>query len=249
MEGAYYCAANVRMDSGSRGYYFKTLIALNDDTNSNNGLSVMEGNMGSNNYRNMNVAGTLWMKAGQYTSLYVYSNGDNSWVVDNESGFSCHLIGKKSPGFLADLPENSRYYNYGWHTLVGWRTTGASTLHAVGDGMSPAGYTIPVAGYYVCTANMRYESSSGNYMRIVIAINGNRDPHNGLSSISGSRDSSNYRDLTVSGTAKFEKGDTVTTHVYSNNDNSWFVHSESGASVECVLRIGKYLKLNNQYFS
>ena len=232
MGGAYYCAANVRMDSGSRGYYFKTLIALNDDTNSNNGLSVMEGNMGSNNYRNMNVAGTLWMKAGQYTSLYVYSNGDNSWYVDDSSGFGCHFLDTKF-GFLADLQQDTQYFGRGtWYRIKGWRTAGVSTLYAVGTGASDDAYTVPTDGYYVCNVNMRIDSMSSGQVRVRIVVNGVvLDGNNGLSSISGSRDSTNYRDMTIAGTAKFMKGDSLSVHVYSDGDNSWRVHSESGVFV------------------
>ena len=225
-EGAYYCFANVRMDNGGRGYYFKLLIALDGTKDSHNGLSTMEGNMGSNNYRNMNVAGTLVMKANQYASIFVYTNGDNSWVLDDESGFGCHYLITKV-GFHADLGK-SYTFNTGWHTFVGWRSSGSTTLYTMGNGFTAAGYTAPSTGYYVCTANMRFDSSSSTGFYAVIAIDDDQNMNNGLSSVSGARDSSNYRDLTVAGTVRLRKGDSVSVHVYSANDNSWTVHSESG---------------------
>jgi hypothetical protein len=229
------------MDSGSRGYYFRLLIALDNSKDANNGLHAIEGNMGSNNYRNMNVAGTLYMKVNQYTSLYVYTNGDNSWTLHSESGWGCHLLGTKI-GFHADMTKDMSFKT-GWSTVGNWRTSGASTLYAMGGGASMAGYNAPSDGFYVCSAQMRYDSASGTYFSLIIAINNARDASNGLHAISGSRDSSNYRDMTVAGTVKLMGGDSVSVHVYSSSDNSWKVNHESGvcmcdlvAGSDCVCR-------------
>merc|ERR1719181_1350431 len=107
------------------------------------------------------------MKKNEYISLYVYTNGDNSWTLHDESGFGCHLLSGLY-GFHADMSSNMGF-NTGWHSIRTWRTSGTSTLYAKGGGASQAGYTVPDAGYYVCPAQLRFDSASGDHFRVVIA--------------------------------------------------------------------------------
>merc|ERR1712032_1741796 len=48
------------------------------------------GDQGSTNYRSMRLMGTVYLKKGTKTSVHVYSQSDNSWRLQHESGFSCH---------------------------------------------------------------------------------------------------------------------------------------------------------------
>ena len=224
--GVYYCYANIRIDSGGRGYEFRLLIGLDDDTDYNNGLHSMEGNMGSNNYRNMNAAGTVQVDELQNIAVYIYTNGDNSWKLQTESGFGCHFL-SSGIGFHADMSA-SMTFGIGWSTVSNWDTSSGATLYATGGGASKTGFQVPQDGYYICSAQMRFDSASGAYMSMAIVTNGVRNRNNGLYAISGSRDSTSKRDLTVAGTVKLKKDDTMAVHVYSNQDNSWTVHHESG---------------------
>ena len=90
--GYYVCAAQVRIDSMSRSYYVRLIISINGDKDVNNGLHAIQGNRGSTNYRSLKVAGTVWLNVKDSVSVMVYTNGDHSWNVNHESGFSCHMI-------------------------------------------------------------------------------------------------------------------------------------------------------------
>ena len=68
-------------------------IALNGERDfNNNGMSVIDGNSGSTDYRSMNAAGTLRMNKGDFVSVHVYHSSDTSWTLSEQSGFSCHLL-------------------------------------------------------------------------------------------------------------------------------------------------------------
>jgi hypothetical protein len=148
------------------------------------------------------------------------------WTLHTESGFGCHLLGSKI-GFHADM-SGDMSFGRGWFAVSKWRTSGTPTLYVNGGGATVGDYIVPQSGYYVCSAQLRFDSASGDHIRAIIAINGQRDTHSGYSAISGNRDSTNYRDMTMAGTGRFKKGDTLSVHVYSSSDNSWVVQHESG---------------------
>ena len=102
--GYYLCNANVRMDMFNTGFS-RLLIAINGKRDVNNGLHTIEGNGGSTNYRSMMISGTLRMTKGQYASVYVFSQRDNSYRISTESGFSCHQL-DTNVGFHAEKNGN-----------------------------------------------------------------------------------------------------------------------------------------------
>lgn len=81
----------MRLDSADRSHYFRLLLAVNDNRDTNNGLHAING-YGSSDYRPMIVAGTLYLKEKQKVSVWLYSASDNSWRAQHESGFGCHLL-------------------------------------------------------------------------------------------------------------------------------------------------------------
>ena len=102
--GYYLCNANVRLDAFGGGYS-RLLIAVNNRKDVNNGLHTIEGNGGSKNYRSMMVSGTLKLSKGQFASVYVFSNNDNNYRIQSESGFSCHQL-DSNVGFHAEKDGN-----------------------------------------------------------------------------------------------------------------------------------------------
>merc|ERR1712072_883687 len=93
--GYYMCATQVRIDqvqtSLSSSSRFRLIIAINGQIDIHNGLHVNDGNQGSTNFRSLRVAGTVYLKKGQRTSVNVYTV-DKSWTLQSESGFSCHMF-------------------------------------------------------------------------------------------------------------------------------------------------------------
>jgi len=240
-EGYYACAAQIRLDSFS-GAYARVTIALNGGSDVNSGLHSIEGNAGSTNYRSMRVAGTIFLQKGWRTSVQIYSANDNSWRAQSESGFSCHMLKTestsgcgctklKTSGFNAELKGNIGAGN-GWREIVNYRTNGNNELYeSTGEFNEANGRFSPKTdGYYLCSANVRLDSFSGSYARLLIAINNAKDVNNGLHTIEGSGRSTNYFSLQLSGSIQVKKGQYVSAFIYSGGDNSYTIHSESGFS-------------------
>jgi len=90
--GYYMCAAQVRIDSKT-SQRMKMVIALNNQPDVHSGLHASVGNMGSTNYRSLSLVGSVWLTKGLRVSVHTYSQYDNSYRVQHESGFSCHKYG------------------------------------------------------------------------------------------------------------------------------------------------------------
>ena len=78
------------------GNYFRLVIAVSGSVDVNAGLHTIEGRPNAN-YYTLNVAGTLYMVKGQYISVWVYSNNDDYFWVQHESGFSAAFLGPANP--------------------------------------------------------------------------------------------------------------------------------------------------------
>ena len=146
--GAYYCAARIQLDIV---WYTNLCLRLDGD----NVMHAIEGNEMSRNYHSLNLAVTVALKAGQFVSVWVYSNVATQ--INSESGFSCHLMGTHK-GFHAKLGKDIRY-SIGWSTLKGWRTWGTRGNYGWGGRPSADGsYTAPESGFYACAAQVRSEN-------------------------------------------------------------------------------------------
>jgi len=376
--GYYVCASQLRIDRMSRSYYVRALIAINGDRDAKTGLHTKQGNRGSTNYRTLQVAGTVYLDKADSVSVYVYTNGDNDWQVQHESGFSCQMLptfsctkcpagstgasieagcacddntageilpskeGRKytgsckpcgkNYGFNADSAADI-YSGAGWQEMSDWRTSGTKygELYDIGPGselkngryvapqdgyylcstnlrldavaqssfmrlvvavngvdltcnsptcgktsgfnadlrtnllqssksnqwieltdwnlrLAPGLYSSdgefsqstgrfsPISdGYYLCSANVRIDSFSATYTRLVIGINGDHDPHNGMSVTMGDGKSSNYFSQMVSGNIYMKKGQYASVWFLGNGDNSYYIKSESGFSCHRLL--------------
>merc|ERR1712048_102623 len=199
-DGYYMCASQVRIDSASNTR-FRMIIALNNGMDTHNGLHVSDGNQGSTNYRSMRILGTVYLKKGVRTSVHIYSQSDNSWRAQHESGFSCHKFGSgaapvgATSGFNADLAA-SIHAGRGWREITNWRTSGNNEMYeSLGEFNNGNGRFYPKAtGYYLCDAN---------------------------------GGSTNWRGMSVGGTVMIKKGQYLSVHTYSSNDNSYYIRTES----------------------
>ena len=246
--GYYTCAAQMRLDSIGQSHV-RMMIALNGERDfNNNGMAVIDGNSGSTDYRSMNVAGTLHMNKGDFVSVHVYHHSDTSWIVIQQSGFSCHLLGSDDQadqaGFHADVLPPDRTKGTGWSEVVAWTTDSGNSpaLYAVNtfdsggfDG-STGRFTAPVTGYYMCAAQLRMDSIGSTFTRMIIALNGHMSVHNGLHVIEGNSGSTDYRSMNAAGTLHMNKGDFVSVHVYHNSDTSWTVSDQSGFSCHLLVQ-------------
>lgn len=235
-KGVYYCSVNVRLDAANVKGNFRLNLRHGGQHDSNNGLHVLTGNYFSTNYGSLQLAGTL--KITSFVSVWVYSSSDNSWRVDHESGFGCHMM-KESAGFHADQNTDKTYGRY-WSDIQYWRSTGNDELYSNPAIKTNGKWIVPKNGYYVCAAVVRIENMHYNsYSRLVISVQGDTNTHQGLNTITGNRGSTNSRVMSVAGTVRLEKGFTVGVKIYSSSDNSWQLRSESGFSCHLLGRAPK----------
>merc|ERR1711912_183581 len=86
---------------------------------------------------------------------------------------------------------------------------------------------------------MGIDSASNSRFRMIIAINGQVDIHNGLHVNDGNQGSTNYRSLRIAGSVHLKKGDRTSVHVFSFSDKEWKVQTESGFSCHMFLTRAK----------
>ena len=229
VSGPFFCGAMIRLDGASKTSYFRVNINLNRQPDVNNGFHVIRGNKGSSNYGSLNVAGSIYLQKGNTMSVYVFSRYDNTFTVQTESGWGCHMMGT-GVGFHADASA-TQTFKTGWHRLTKWRTVGNNELYAQGGSPNSNGYyRAPESGYYMCATQVRIDAAMSSRFRMIIAINGQMDLHNGLHVNDGNQGSTNYRSLRVAGTVYLKKGQRTSVNVFSWSDQSWRVQTESGFS-------------------
>ena len=127
---------------------------------------------------------------------------------------------------------NSHTRGSGWQEITTWITAGNPTLYNAGDYLDQKSgrFGPPVDGYYLCSTQVRIDSFSSSYTRLMIAINGNRDTGNGMHVIEGDYGDTDYRAMSVTGVIKISQGSYVSVWIESVSDNSWTLQSESGFS-------------------
>eukprot|EP00937_MAST-01D_sp_MAST-1D-sp2_P008128 g8128.t1 len=211
--GYYRASTNIRVD-GHDSSYMRVLIAKNGNTDYNNGLHSIEGNGKSTNYHSVTVDGLLKLAVGDYVTVMVYSNGDSSWTAQHESGFSINYLGSSVTAVQADMYTTQSIASTGYHEVTGWRTSGdsASTLFDNSAGAwsnSNGRFTAKATGYYRVATNIRVDSHSTSYLRVLIAKNGNTDVHNGLHSIKGNGESTDYTHMRAGGLVQLNAGEYV----------------------------------------
>jgi len=246
--GYYAASAQLRFDDVGSGCS-RLVIAVDGTWDINNGLHAVDSSLDS--YYTMNVAGTLYLTAGQYISVWAQSASDPSWYVQSESGFSVHYIeasltssadatstSSSDSGFTADLTTENSYSSMGTGTqqeVTGWTTTGVNTLFNEGSAWSDSTgrFTAPATGYYAASAQIRFDGVGSGYSRLVIAVDGTYDINNGLHAIDSSLTS--YYTVNVAGTLYLTAGQYISVWAYSQSDSSWAVQSESGFSVHYIV--------------
>ena len=222
----------VRMDKASQSGYIALNLVLNGKTDMNNGFHVIRGNKDSSNYGSLNLAGTVYLKKGDTTSLMVYSSLDSDFTVNSESGWGCHHL-SSNVGFHAGASADQTFGRY-WSRVSKWRTAGNNELYAMGGAaVSSTGFfKAPYGGFYVCASQVQIKSDTISYslFRVGLFVNGQTDYNNGMHTVDGNQASTNYRSMRVSGLVKLEKGDTVSVNIYASTDASWTLNKQSGFS-------------------
>ena len=163
-----------------------------------------------------------------------FFNGEIRWTQKGAAG-SCRACGP-AKGFNADLVTTITAQR-GWREIKNWRTNGNNEMYESDRSFeNGSGRFRPKQnGYYLCNANVRLDGfSKAGYSRLMIAVNGKKDVNNGLHTIEGNGGSTNFRSMMVSGTLQIKANEYASVFVFSSNDNSYRIHSESGFSCQLL---------------
>eukprot|EP00937_MAST-01D_sp_MAST-1D-sp2_P007082 g7082.t1 len=209
--GYYRVSTNLRVDAHD-SRYMRVLIAKNGNADYHNGLHSIEGNRKSTDYHSVTVDGLLKLAVGDYVSVFVYGT-DSSWYVQVESGFAVNYLGADAIASSADL-VNNRAMGTGWREVTGWRTggDGAGALFDNSKGAwsnSNGRFTAKQTGYYRVSTQLRVDAHSSGYTRVLIAKNSITDVNNGLHSIKGNGESTDYTHMRAGGLVQLNAGEYV----------------------------------------
>ncbi|TNE46967.1 MAG: hypothetical protein EP343_21850 [Deltaproteobacteria bacterium] len=250
-KGHYIVTGMIRFGNANDGpanRYIRAQIGINSNhTDINNGMMTIQGEPRLK-VLTLHVSGVVALNQGDKVTLWSYSNNDNDYTIQKGTRFSVMQIDPAlSHGFHADLNSSLAVTAAGWKQTTSWRTTGTPGLFSLGGGFdaNKGEYTAPVSGYYHFSARLRVDLFNAGYYQAHIAIQG-RDSNNGL--ISTGRHTRNpYSTVELSGVVFMNKGEKATLWLFSSEDNSFSIQSESGFSgalISTAQKAGFHADLN-----
>ncbi|XP_065179718.1 uncharacterized protein LOC135810172 [Sycon ciliatum] len=245
--GIYFVSSMLRWDSISGTQ--DNRIAVNGQYST--GLSAYETT--SYNYNSMTITGAIYLNAGDYISLWMYST-DSDYYLQGESGFSAYYLGTLYSRFgFSGQVRASRYITSTGNQRLATTSSRFSFsssyawLNAPGKMFDAANARLyaPCDGIYFAAANVRLLLSStsrsrGSYYRLMILPNGVWDINNGLHSIQDYRRNGYSFSIHASGNLYLKKGQYLEVLVHSSSDNRWRIGSESTLSVIYLTQYSAY---------
>ncbi|XP_065191350.1 uncharacterized protein LOC135822498 [Sycon ciliatum] len=230
--GVYFVSAQVSIQNGNVGY-FRLLVAINSQNNVHNSMHAIKSNAKWYIY-SMHVNGFLYLSEGDTIVANVFSQRDTLFQMLTTSSFSAMYMGPvfQHVGFSADLWGSRSFRKTGWSEITGYSTTAYNYLWNNGDGFSTSSgrFTAPCDGVYYVAGNIRMDGANGNYFRLVASVNGSSNTNAGLASVEGVPRAPYYTQ-NVGGAVHLNKGDWISLWVYSDNDNTFVMQSESSFHV------------------
>ncbi len=200
----------------------EAFLSINGSSpNSDGRYAKVHRNLASN--RTLAPGNLLKLKKGDKLSIRVKSE-DTSYTVNAESGWSAYYVGDLYAGFNAYL-NTKDVTATGWIQLNNFRASGDSTLinASINFNASTGEYTAPANGYYYFGANVMINdanSGSGQYIRMLFAVDGNRDLHRGTHANTAGP-STDGHSLHLGNLLYLTSGQKVTLWFYSHSDNAY----------------------------
>eukprot|EP00434_Breviolum_minutum_P026604 symbB.v1.2.023516.t1/scaffold2153.1/size87802/7 len=215
--GFYHVSYLQRLDSATAGgSYFRVLVAVNDDTDVQNGMMSIQGSQTAP-YCTLIVSSDVYLNAGEKLSPYVQSHGDSDFYVYSESGFSVHQI-HTSAAFHAEKSGSQHVSASGWVSASSWRTTVEPGLFDLGNHFDETTgvFTADADGYYFFSANVRLDALCCGYVRLVVSLNDANTYRSQVHSIEGDIVTT-YETLNVNGLMQMRSGDTARVKAWVGN--------------------------------
>ena len=233
--GIYFLSFSVHLSQADIGMFQAALIINGQiDKSSKAMTAVKHGRQGGD--FSLVVSGFMDLRSLDYISMYVFSEKDTDWVIEDDSQFSLRYSGSVGsfPVFSAIIHNAVTFSSSSSSNIIrNWETSGSLGLFSSLAGFSPStGEFVPICdGIYFVSANIRVETRPGLY-KLYLSVNGEViGPSFGERVVS----SDSIFTMNLHGSFYFKTGDTVALNVNSSNSNAMLtIHEHSGFSVSYI---------------
>ena len=162
----------------------------------------------------------------------IQNNGGTTGLTIDSSG---RVLKPQAPAFMLSLSDASQTFTAvtTWTTISNLADSDTNAFTQGGMSLSSGVITVPVAGVYQFSANIRVDGIGSSYFWVMISKNDSSDPGVSHNNLDGSPDSS-YITFSVSGVYQMSANDTVRVKLYSGADSSYTVQEHSHFSGHLV---------------
>ena len=233
--GIYFVSFSVHLAQADTGVFQAALIINGQIDKSNKAMTVIKHGRQGGDFSLM-VSGFMDLRSSDYVSVYVYSEKDTDWFIEDDSQFSLRYSGSVGffPAFSAIKHSAVTFDSFSSSNIIrNWETSGFLGLFVSLAGFSSStGEFVPICdGIYFVAANIRAQARPGLY-KLYLSVNGE--------SLGPSYDenvviSDSIFTMTLHGSFYFKAGDTIALIINSSSLNSRLtIHSNSGFSLSYV---------------
>lgn len=233
--GIYFVSFSVHLSQADIGMFEAALIINGQVDKSNKAMTAVKHGRQGGDF-SLVVSGFLDLRSSDYISVYVFSENDRDWVIEDDSQLSLRYSGSVGsfPAFSAIKHTAARFGPFSFSSIIHhWETSGSLGLFASLAGFSSStGEFVPICdGIYFVSANIRVEARPGLY-KLYLSVNGDVS---GPSSDEKVVNSDSIFTMNLHGSFLLKTGDTVALNVNSSSSNSRLtIHAQSGFSVSYI---------------
>ena len=233
--GIYFVSFSVHVAQADTGVFQAGLIVNGQIDKSDKAMTVVKQGRQGDDF-SLVASGFMDLRSSDYVSVYVYSEKDTDWVIEDDSQFSLRYSGSVGsfPAFSAIKHSTVTFDSFSSSNIIrNWETSGSVGLFVSLAGFSSStGEFVPICdGIYFVAANIRVQASPGLY-KLYLSVNGEtRGPSYDENVII----SDSIFTMNLHGSFYFKAGDTVALMInVSSSDERLTIHSNSGFSVSFV---------------
>ena len=231
--------STLALPSPSQDNKGKTLVSTGDGLEFSsltgivsNGFKAFKSGVSTSSFNSNEVI--LFDNVDNITGSNTYDSSTGVYKINTSGYYNVFSHFEKVKVGISAEKNGSNTYGTGWNDVQNWRLTGFNFDLQNNFDITTGIFTVPISGYYIGTANIRHDNSSGAYFRLIFSIDNSIDHESGTGhSISGNP-ATNYDSMNLAQTFYVSKGSNVRLKVYSNSDTSWTVQSESTWSLYLV---------------
>ena len=233
--GIYFVSFSVHLAQADTGLFEAALIINGQIDKSNRAMTTVKHGRQGGDF-SLVVSGFMDLRSSDYVSVYVYSEKDTDWVIEDDSQFSLRCSGSVGlfPAFSAIKHSAVTFeFSSSSNVIRNWKISGSLGLFVSLAGFSSStGEFVPICdGIYFVAANIRVQARPGLY-KLYLSVNGK--------SLGPSYDenaviSDSIFTMNLHGSFYFKAGDTVALMINSSSLGAKLtIHSDSGFSVSYV---------------